>query len=229
MGIGAQRSGTGWISRLLVQHPSLGFGTNGVKEQSYLHRIPDGKGSEREYMDFFPDDGVLRGDWSPRYLPLMIVPHIAKRVMRAGAPIFVLLRDPVERFVSGMRYAKNRGIKSDFHDPVLARAHQFGQYASALEGWATLFPKEQFVVVTYEEAREDVDAACKRFWDALGVGPHPLEDPYGRVKPATGDVEWDLPEGTRECLVGHYLPQVLWLRDHWGVDVKRWRNFEGLV
>jgi len=64
----------------------------------------------------------------------------------------------------------------------------------------------------------------------MGVKPHRLKDPYGRVKaPTEGKIEWDFPEGTREALVAHYLPQVLWLRDHWGVDVKRWRSFETLV
>ena len=215
---------------MLVQHPLVDFGTNGKKEQSYLHRIPDGDATEREYLDLFPDDGILRGDWSPRYLPLMIVPAIARRVVKEGAPLFVLLRDPVERLQSAMRYGKRRGLKSDFHEPPLSRAHQFGQYAGGLEGWATAFPRERFVVLTYEEMRDDVQAGCEILWRALGLDPHPLEDPYRMVKPPTeGAIEWRLPEGTREALVAHYLPQVLWLRDHWGVDVKRWRSFEGLV
>ena len=32
LGIGAQRSGTTWLTDLLVQHPQVGLGTNGKKE-----------------------------------------------------------------------------------------------------------------------------------------------------------------------------------------------------
>lgn len=231
LGIGAQRSGTDWISRLLVQHPTVDFGTNGKKEQSLLQRVPGGRTTIEEYLELFPDDGILRGDWSPRYLPNAAVPHVAKQVMGADAPIFVLLRDPVDRFGSAMRYAKARGnIQNDFEERPIIRAHQFGQYGGALEAWASVFSRDRFVIQTYEEVRDDVQAACEVLWKALGVESHRLRHAYGRVKPATeGRIDWQWSEGMREVLVHHYLPQVVWLRDHWGVDVKRWRNFEGLV
>lgn len=232
LGIGAQRSGTDWISRLLVQHPSVDFGTNGKKEQQMLQRVPDGRVTDEEYLELFPDDGILRGDWSPRYMPLMTVPHVAKRVIAEDAPLFVLLRDPVERLGSAMRFAKKKAKKNwtDFNDQSMSRAHQFGHYASALEGWATVFPKDRFVIMTYEEARDDVQAACGVFWKAMGLEPHRLKDPYGRVKPPTeGSIKWELPEGAQEALAAHYLPQVVWLRDRWGVDVQRWRSFASLV
>ena len=228
LGIGAQRSGTDWVSRLLIQHPQVDFGTNGKKEQAYLHIIPEGKLTEEGYLDLFPDDGLLRGEWSPYYMPSMIVPHIAARVTRDDTLIFALLRDPVERLASGMRLAKRaKRIPTDFHEPWVVRAHQYGQYASSLEGWAVAFPRERFVILTFEEALEDVQKACELFWGAMGLDPHRLADPYRKVKrPTEGTVDWNWPEGTREALIAHYLPQVKWLRDNWGVDVYRWRNFE---
>jgi hypothetical protein len=230
LGIGAQRSGTGWLSELVTQHPEVAFGTNDKKEQAYLHRIPDGL-PEDAYLDLFPDDGLRRGDWSPHYLPSMVVPHIARRLVRDGAPILVILRDPVERLASGMRRAKRFNlIETDFDERWMARAHQYGQYASCLEGWSTAFPRDRFVVVTYEEAKEDVERVCRLFWSAIGVDPVPLTDPYRLVKkPTEGKVNWRWPDGTREALTRHYLPQVLWLRDHWDVDVTRWENFDGLL
>lgn len=229
IGIGAQRSGTDWVSRLLIQHPQVDFGTNGKKEQAYLHLIPNGHKTEQGYLDLFPDDGFLRGEWSPHYMPSMIVPHIAARVVREGAPLFVLLRDPVERLASGMRLAKRANrIPTDFHEPWVARAHQYGHYASSLEGWAVVFPRDRFVILTYEEAAEDVEKACELFWGAIGVDPGPLTDPHRKVKPSTeGKVDWRWPEGTREALIAHYLADVKRLRDDWGVDVYRWRNFQG--
>lgn len=233
IGIGAQRSGTDWISRLLIQHPQVDFGTNEKKEQAYLHLIPNGEASHTEagYLELFPDDGTLRGEWSPHYMPSMIVPHLARRLAKDDALIFVLLRDPVERLASGMRLAKRaKRIPKDFHEPWVARHHQYGQYASCLEGWTAAFPRERFFIYVYEEAKEDVEKACAFFWQAMGVEPHPLTDPYKLVKrPTEGTVDWNWPEGTREALVKHYLPQVRMLRDDWGVDVSRWKNFEGLL
>lgn len=227
LGIGAQRSGTGWVSRLLIQHPRVGFATNGKKEQAYLHLIPDGELTEAAYLALFPDDGLLRGEWSPHYLPSMIVPHLAARLTLPTAPVFVLLRDPVERFLSGMRLAKKtKRIPTDFHEPWVVRAHQYGHYASSLEGWSTAFERSRFVILTYEEALADVDRACATFWAALGLDPHPLTDRHRQVKPSTeGSINWDWPAGTREALVAHYLPDVRRLRDDWGVDVSRWANF----
>ena len=231
LGIGAQRSGTDWISRLLTQHPMVDFGTNGKKEQAYLHLVPNGELTEQGYLDLFPDDGTLRGEWSPHYMPSMIVPHLAARLVKEDAPIFVLLRDPVERLASGMRLAKAyKRIPTDFHEPWIARAHQYGQYASCLEGWTAAFSRDRLFIYVYEEAKEDVAKACTFFWGAMGLDPHPLADPYRVIKEITeGTVEWQWPEGTREALIKHYLPQVRWLRDEWGVDVSRWRNFAGLL
>ena len=42
LGIGAQRSGTTWFTDLLTQHPEVGLGTNGKKEQHLLHKVADG-------------------------------------------------------------------------------------------------------------------------------------------------------------------------------------------
>ena len=42
LGIGAQRSGTTWLTDLLTQHPLVDLGTNGKKEQHLLHKVADG-------------------------------------------------------------------------------------------------------------------------------------------------------------------------------------------
>ena len=57
LGIGAQRSGTTWLTDLLTQHPQVALGTNDKKEQQLLHKIADGRLEDAEYLDLFPDDG----------------------------------------------------------------------------------------------------------------------------------------------------------------------------
>ena len=107
LGIGAQRSGTTWFTDLLTQHPQVGLGTNGKKEQHLLHKVADGVLPAADYLSLFPADGVRRGEWTPQYLRHASVPAAAARHV-PDAPVLVLLRDPVERFRSAMRLAATR-------------------------------------------------------------------------------------------------------------------------
>ena len=107
LGIGAQRSGTTWFTDLLTQHPAVGLGTNGKKEQQLLHQVGDGRAEASAYLDLVPADGVHRGEWTPQSLRHASAPATAARLV-PDAPILVLLRDPVERFRSSMRLAATR-------------------------------------------------------------------------------------------------------------------------
>src|SRR4051812_49516016 len=107
LGIGAQRSGTTWFTDLLTQHPQVGLGTNGKKEQHLLHKVADGVLAAEDYLSLFPADGVRRGEWTPQYLRHASVPAAAARLV-PDAPVLVLLRDPLDRFRSAMRLAATR-------------------------------------------------------------------------------------------------------------------------
>src|SRR3954453_3892110 len=102
LGIGAQRSGTTWFTDLLTQHPEVGLGTNGKKEQHLLQKVADGVLPAADYLELFPPDAVRRGEWTPQYLRHASAPAAAARLL-PDAPVLVLLRDPVERFRSAMR------------------------------------------------------------------------------------------------------------------------------
>ena len=81
LGIGAQRSGTTWFTDLLTQHPQVGLGTNGKKEQHLLHKVADGVLPAADYLELFPDDGMRRGEWTPQYLRHASVPGAAARLV----------------------------------------------------------------------------------------------------------------------------------------------------
>ena len=132
LGIGAQRAGTTWFTDLLTQHPGVGLGTNGKKEQHLLHKVADGVEPEAAYLDLFPADGLRRGDWTPQYLRHSSAPAAATRLLHPDAPVLVLLRDPVDRFVSAMRLAATRAT-SPWPYPVPMTVQTFsGFYADQL-------------------------------------------------------------------------------------------------
>jgi hypothetical protein len=223
LGIGAQRSGTAWFTGLLTQHPQVGLGTNGKKEQQLLHRVADGNFPAEDYLALFPDDGVKRGDFSPSYLRHPSVGVIVPRLV-PDAPVVVLLRDPVDRFRSAMRLAVTRG-KSGLSGTPTSLQTWAGYYADQLDLWAAQVGRDRLVVQVYEHAVRDPQAAVEAVWSRLGLSSVPLEavDKPSRSSSAPG-AEWAWPEGMQDALRTLYRPQARRLADDWGLDVDVWES-----
>ncbi len=226
LGIGAQRSGTTWFTDLLCQHPQVGLGTNGKKEQHLLHKVGDGNREAAEYLDLFPADGVRRGEWTPQYLRHASAPPTTARLLAPDLSVLVLLRDPVERFLSAMRLNATRG-SSPWPYPVPITVQTWsGCYADQLAMWAHFVGRERMTVMVYEQVRRDPQAAVDRVWGRLGVEPVGLQE-TDRPSRSSSTVSWDPPEGLEESLRVLYRPQLHRLVDDWGLDVSDWRSVAG--
>ncbi|MGZ4450573.1 MAG: sulfotransferase family protein [Nocardioides sp.] len=223
LGIGAQRSGTTWFTDLLTQHPQVGLGTNGKKEQQLLHKVADGRVPEAEYLDLFPADGICRGDWTPQYLRHASTPAAAARLV-PDAPILVLLRDPVERFRSAMRLAATRGKSWPYPVPITVQTWS-GFYADQLEAWASQVGRDRLHVMVYEDVRRDAQAAVDTVWRLVGVEPVPLHE-VERESGSSSRADWDWTDGLKESLQVMYRPQARRLADDWGLDVSSWTGLQ---
>jgi hypothetical protein len=225
LGIGAQRSGTTWFTDLLTQHPQVGLGTNGKKEQHLLHKVADGVLPAPDYLDLFPGDGVRRGEWTPQYLRHASVPAAAARLV-PEAPVLVLLRDPVERFRSAMRLAATRaaaGNPSPWPYPVPITMQTFtGFYADQLAAWAAAVGRERMVVMVYEQVRQDPSPYVTALWQQLDLDPVPLAG-VDEASGSSSRADWDWPDGLKESLQVMYRPQLARLRSDWGLDVSAWK------
>lgn len=221
LGIGAQRSGTTWFTDLLTQHPQVGLGTNGKKEQHLLHKVGDGLVPAAEYLDLFPQDGIARGEWTPQYLRHATAPATAARLLPESAPILVLLRDPVERFLSAMRLAATRAT-SPWPYPVPITVQGFsGFYADQLAMWSHHVGRDRLVVMVYEDVRQTPQPAVDAVWRWLGHDPVGLQN-VDRPSRSSSQVEWQPPAGLVESLTAMYRPQASRLRDEWGLDLRSW-------
>lgn len=221
LGIGAQRSGTTWFTELLCQHPGMGLGSNGRKEQHLLHKVGDGLADEADYLELFPDDGVARGEWTPQYLRHVTAPATAARVLSPGAPVLVLLRDPVERFLSAMRLAATRA-KNPWPYPVPVTVQAFsGCYADQLAMWSQHIGSRRMMVMVYEHVQRDPQAAADSVWHRLGMGPVGLRDVDEPSRSSSG-AEWEPPEGLIDSLRALYRPQRARLESEWGLDLSAW-------
>lgn len=233
IGIGAMRSGTTWLTSLLCQHPKVSLATNDKKEQWLLNRVATGGYEAEDYRALFPDDGLLRGEWSPRYMWLLHTALAADRCIPSSAPILASLRDPIERYASHQRFATMRrasGTHTRWKPDISAGLGTLiGMYADQLAPWEKAVGADRMVVFTYEGAAADPVSTCRRIWLRLGLDSEPVLSDSGKniTTNATGS-EWRWPPGLRETLVELFTPQVERLQATWGLDTSPWPNFRHL-
>lgn len=236
IGLGAQRSGTTWLTDLLTQHPQVSLGENGKKEQQLLHKVADGRIEAEQYFDLFPDNGTARGEWSPQYLRHASAPETVAQLLPESL-LLVVLRDPVARFKSAMSLALTREQQKRRSDPekrTIQLAWPYpvpmmvqtwtGFYADQLTAWAHACGSDRMMVMVHEESREDPQGAAGAIWGRLGLEPVLLGEEVTEKSHSSSKVTWDWPPGLRESLTAMYQPQYARLEDEWGLDLSRWTS-----
>lgn len=245
VGIGAQKAGTTWWFELLSEQPGVFSRPDLHKERHFFDRYavePFTEDDARRYQGWFPrPHGMVTGEWTPDYLTL---PWVAPLLARAAPStrLLLLLRDPVERFRSGLEHQERSGLQST--GAVMADALGRGFYHRALVRWLEHFERDQLLVLQYERCRIDRQgqlSATLRFLGLEGDGG----DGSGAADPRPGAGAGlgaalsaghrdgrdrrDRPpmdEDTRRRLVDLYLPDVLQLAEAVPeLDLGLWPNF----
>jgi hypothetical protein len=229
VGIGAQKAGTTWWYEAVCAHPDVYSRGDIHKERHFFGHYatrPFGPEDCALYHAWFPrPPGRLTGEWTPDYLHLPWVPAL---LGRAGprSRLLVLLRDPVERFRSGLvheRRDRARLTAAAYQDGI-AR----GFYDEALCRWIVHFPPEQILVLQYERCVTDPAGQLARTYSFLGLEPFVPEGLVNRVNPTQRTL--DLDEDVRRRLVEVYAPDVRALSVRCAdLDLSLWPNFSGLV
>lgn len=230
MGIGAMRSGTTWLTDLLCHHSHVSLALNDKKEQWLLNRVATGQTPIMDYLQLFPRDGLLRGEWSPRYMWLLHSPSAAAQ-LPSDTQFFCALRDPLERYASHQRFAARRRNKNPSlrWTPAVAAGlgTWLGLYADQLHGWRRTLG-DRLHVFSYEAAVEDPFKTCETLWVSLGLSPQPLsQDIVSRRHGSTNGI-WEWPPGLRESLRHLYTPQLQRLEDWFGLDTSAWTALNGV-
>ena len=172
VGVGAQKAGTSWWYELIVDHPDVFERPDLPKERQYLAHLstqPFGPDEVARYHGWFPrTPGSLTGEWSPDYLAY---PWVAPLLAQAApdAKVLVLLRDPVDRFRSGLTFRQRMGAPRT--EETVADAVRQGFYARWLSRLLEFVPREQVLVQQYERCREDPETELARTYAFLGLDP----------------------------------------------------------
>jgi hypothetical protein len=212
VGLGAQRSGTSWWHQLVQDHPGVYRPPGLLKEVHFLDALgPPSSGRRRpeprQYYDYFPrPSGYLVGEWTPRYLHDFWVPPLLAR-LAPRARILVILRDPVERFRSGLTLSlalsggRNRKLLAD---DAFAR----GMYWAQLRWLFRWFDPSDVLVLQYEKCVRDPAVQLARTYRFLGLEPRAAgPDLQVQVNPTIGPK------------IALSVEERCWLRESYEADV----------
>ena len=227
VGIGAQRAGTTWWFQLLAAHPQVYQRHDIHKERHFFARFATEAFTEADvalYHRWFPrPSGTLAGEWTPDY---MNQPWTAPLLKSAAgdAKVLVMVRDPVERFLSGMAHAELRAAS---HLGTLeADAVARGRYASALGPWVEIFGSERLLVLQYERCVADPAGELVRTLRFLGLDQRPPPADVRRPVSPTPGPKLSLSDDARRRLVDLYAEDVGELMERFPeLDRALWPNF----
>jgi hypothetical protein len=193
--IGAMKSGTSSLHHYLTQHTQV---VAPLRKEVHYFDLNFARG-EAWYRANFGRMGAggLNLDSSPYYLLHPLVPQRAHALV-PDARLIVLLRDPVRRAYSHYWHERDKGREPlSFEDAIAAEperiereharlgsgeiersaAHQYfsylarGHYAEQLARWLELYPRDQLLVLRFEDLAREPLPVLNRTLDWLGLPP----------------------------------------------------------
>ena len=172
IGIGAQKAGTTWLYTHLNRHPDITFPR---RKEYHFWNTWNGQ-INGHFSDFCYDFSVnlndvnKLGDFTPAYsvLPIERIKWI--HAFEPDVKIIFILRNPIERAWSAAKMAlkraqmtRNEASDQWFLDVINSRASiERGDYEKILRNWYSVFPKNQILVLKFEEiSKNPVNFICK--------------------------------------------------------------------
>lgn len=216
VGLGAQKAGTSWWNRLIHAHPDVHVVGGQPKELHYFDRSweePFGAREAERYQRFFPrPHGGIAGEWTPGYLIDFWTPELLA-MAAPDARILILLRDPIDRFRSGLTHQLSASRKPLTNRDIQG-AFQRGLYAPQLRRVFAAFPPEQVQIGQYEACRADPVSRIADTFAFLGLTPVELESATiaGEVNPTTHK-RYEPSRSLRRSLSEGYAPDLIQLGD----------------
>jgi hypothetical protein len=174
LGIGFTKAGSTWIYKLLEEHPDICISK--IKETNFFinEELVNNPRNLSRYANFFwhYEDGQTVGEFSPSY----ITKEKALRQVKSLYPdtkFIISLRDPMERVISSFLYSKRFDKKiaqKDLEKELLSRFQgQREMYFPHMYKWFQEFPRENFLVIIFEEMVSDPQQKTREIFDFLGV------------------------------------------------------------
>jgi len=232
VGVGVQRAGTSWWYSLLEAHPQVHGLSSARKELHFFDRFSSTEFGAAELAAYHgrfrrPPDRLC-GEWTPRYLLDPWVPPLLRQAA-PDAKLLVLLRDPLERFRSGLAHAIERQRSGP---DVVEEAFARGFYHQQLMRMLRHFPRDQLLVLQFEACVLHPAEMVDRTFGFLGVDPtaHRRPESESRARNATKGPGLQLPPALADALRRSYEDDVRHLVAAFPeIDPSLWPNFGHLA
>jgi hypothetical protein len=234
VGVGVQRGGTTRWFYLITSHPEVAY-TAREKELHYFDRFYAGGWTSADipgYHAHFPrDEDHMVGEWTPMYMSAPWIP----RLLAAAAPdarLLVSVRDPVERFLSGLehdtRIAKESGIPLSQLAPF--EAFMRGFYNAQLTRLLACFDRSQILILQYERCVQEPLSELRRTFEFLGLRDTGFAPDVRAHLNASQSQKQALDPDTSRSYAEIYRDDVAALIDSFPeIDVRLWPNFADLA
>ncbi len=167
--IGASKAGSSWLDQVLREHPDVFIPD--AKDIMFFDRYYD-KGVDW-YLGFFEDAGgrTAVGEISHDYF---LFPECAPRIhqLLPDVKLVACLREPVKKTISAYLYNLTTNFDKDtkFADyAFLPQILKLSDYYHNLEPFYRLFPKENILVLFFDELQDDPKDFLQRVYAHLGV------------------------------------------------------------
>jgi hypothetical protein len=232
IGIGTMKSGTSWWYSLIARHPRV-YRPSRRKELHFFDLLigsPFGEAEIDEYHKLFcRPRGMLCGEWTPRYFSDFWTPAAIRRAA-PDARLLVLLRDPVDRFISGVTHQLLGDTPPKISIVDMWPSHfARGLYHQHLSRYLRHFSRNQLLVLQYEKCVSDPHGELERTFRFIGLDmPETFTDDVLRTRQRTTEpaAKIRLPPHVRESLVENYREEVARLTaDFPEIAPDLWRNF----
>lgn len=171
---GAQRAGTTWLCKALIEHPEvvIGRGEN-IKEINFFDIDSNwSKGADwyASHFDVSCDQQVV-GEATTEY---MYCPVAAERMasLIPDAKVIMILREPVDRAYSAYWLFRDRYYGMNFkqalkhNDGELLRR---GMYAEQIRRFRNYYPDEQLLILFYDELKSNNQNFVSKVFGFLGI------------------------------------------------------------
>lgn len=226
LGVGAARCGTTWLYEYLRQHPDVFMSP--AKELNYFGvrsvatRGSDGGYPIEFYRSFFCgwQSQTQAGEISPIYLSQPGACAEIAATLGRSCRIIIMVRDPVERFISHYHHHRMHrpltdfssyvreafttpfdSVRFDWYAPAKNLRHSL--YSGDLCNYFSTFGRANTLVIRYEDLQDGV-AVQRRLCSFLHVDFVPLELPVVN----TAFVQSDVPVADRERLRRFFRPDI---------------------
>ena len=174
IGIGAMKAASGWIFRCIELHPEVSDNTQ--KEFNFFNKPYNYEKGIEYYFSIFSQHppNKVKGEFTPSY---MLSPQVASLIYKdlPHVKLIACLRNPVDRAYSDYRYNIQEGGRFKIYksfEETLKKDKDFierGFYYKQLKPYFDLFPRDNILVVFFEDLKKNPREFIQQIYKFLGL------------------------------------------------------------